>query len=217
MFEPAQDADPNSCWAASKVPSGNGKLRRGCLPTKPLPCKRGACSSLCASAHPDAAPKGGGAGRARSAPLIPQGEERARGYTDAEADMPSAEASGAICVQRFDGSRNSAIHTTYRISRRSSSIREPRYPLLRVVFGLSGQAAEPAATVASEEVEVWGVLSWIRITDASPTGSGEAPAGPNCGPEGPQPGDRRPRAGRPEGRLAAEGDGWLPEWIRLIQ
>ena len=55
--------------------------------------------------------------------------------TDAEADMPSAEASGAICVQRFDGSRNSAIHTTYRISLRSSSLREPRYPLLRVVFG----------------------------------------------------------------------------------
>ena len=48
--------------------------------------------------------------------------------------MPSAEASGAICVQRFDGSRNSAIHTTYRISLRSSSLREPRYPLLRVVF-----------------------------------------------------------------------------------
>ena len=48
--------------------------------------------------------------------------------------MLLAEASSAICVQRFDGSRNSAIHTTYRISLRSSSLREPRYPLLRVVF-----------------------------------------------------------------------------------
>ena len=48
--------------------------------------------------------------------------------------MLSAEASSAICVQRFDGSRNSAIHTTYRISLRSSSLREPRYPLLRVVL-----------------------------------------------------------------------------------
>ena len=47
--------------------------------------------------------------------------------------MLSAEASSAICVQRFDGSRNSAIHTTYRISLRSSSLREPRYPLLRVI------------------------------------------------------------------------------------
>ncbi len=48
--------------------------------------------------------------------------------------MLSAEASSAICVQRFDDSRNSAIHITYRISLRSSSLREPRYPLLRVVL-----------------------------------------------------------------------------------
>ena len=40
----------------------------------------------------------------------------------------------AICVQRFDDSLNSAIRITYRISLRSSSLREPRYPLLRVVF-----------------------------------------------------------------------------------
>jgi len=39
----------------------------------------------------------------------------------------------AICVQRFDDSLNSAIRITYRISLRSSSLREPRYPLLRVV------------------------------------------------------------------------------------
>ena len=39
----------------------------------------------------------------------------------------------ATCVQRFDDSRNSAIRITYRISLRSSSLREPRYPLLRVV------------------------------------------------------------------------------------
>ena len=40
----------------------------------------------------------------------------------------------AICVQKFDDSLNSAIRITYRISLRSSSWREPRYPLLRVVF-----------------------------------------------------------------------------------
>ena len=50
--------------------------------------------------------------------------------------MLLAEASSAICVQRLDDSRNSAIHTTYRISLRSSSLREPRYPLLRVVLVL---------------------------------------------------------------------------------
>src|SRR5450432_2017575 len=43
-------------------------------------------------------------------------------------------ASGATCVQRLDGSRDSAIHTKYRISLRSSSMQEPRYPLPRVVL-----------------------------------------------------------------------------------
>lgn len=43
-------------------------------------------------------------------------------------------ASGATCVQKLDGSRDSAIHTKYRISLRSSSMREPRYPLPRVVL-----------------------------------------------------------------------------------
>lgn len=41
---------------------------------------------------------------------------------------------GATCVQRLDGSRDSAIHTKYRISLRSSSMQEPRYPLPRVVL-----------------------------------------------------------------------------------
>ena len=39
-----------------------------------------------------------------------------------------------MCVQRFDDSLNSAIHTTYRISLRSSSMREPRDPLLKVLI-----------------------------------------------------------------------------------
>src|ERR1700716_2132595 len=40
----------------------------------------------------------------------------------------------AMCVQRFDDSLNSAIHITYRNSLRSSSMREPRDPLLKVVL-----------------------------------------------------------------------------------
>jgi hypothetical protein len=44
------------------------------------------------------------------------------------------ECKSAICVQRFDDSLNSAIRITYRISLRSSSLREPRYPLLTVVL-----------------------------------------------------------------------------------
>ena len=44
------------------------------------------------------------------------------------------ESESASCVQKFDDSLNSAIRTTYRISLRSSSLREPRYPSARVVF-----------------------------------------------------------------------------------
>ena len=47
--------------------------------------------------------------------------------------MPPGKPEGASCVQEFDDSLNSAIRITYRISLRSSSLREPRYPLLRVV------------------------------------------------------------------------------------
>ena len=61
------------------------------------------------------------------------GEEEGADVRDTEADMPRAEARGAMCVQRFDDSLNSAIHITYRISLRSSSMPEPRDPLLKVL------------------------------------------------------------------------------------
>src|SRR4249919_903381 len=48
--------------------------------------------------------------------------------------MPARILAGAMCVQRFDDSQNSAIHTTYRISLRSSSMPEPRDPLLKVLI-----------------------------------------------------------------------------------
>jgi hypothetical protein len=48
----------------------------------------------------------------------------------------------AICVQRFDDSLNSAIRMTYRISLRSSSVREPRYPGHRVVSMFIGDYYE---------------------------------------------------------------------------
>ena len=50
-------------------------------------------------------------------------DRRAAGLTD-----------GAICVQRLDDSLNSAIHTRYRSSRRSSSMHEPRGPPLEVIL-----------------------------------------------------------------------------------
>ena len=43
-------------------------------------------------------------------------------------------ATSAMCVQDFDDSRDSAIHMTYRSLLRSSSTREPRDPLLKVVL-----------------------------------------------------------------------------------
>lgn len=48
--------------------------------------------------------------------------------------LPGDDHESATCVQRFDDSLIPAIHTTYRISLRSSSSREPRYPLLGVVI-----------------------------------------------------------------------------------
>ncbi len=55
------------------------------------------------------------------------------GACDARSGMPSGIPEGAMCVQRLDDSLNSAIHTSYRISLRSSSMPEPRDPLLWVV------------------------------------------------------------------------------------
>ena len=55
-------------------------------------------------------------------------------FNDTQTGMPLGIPRGARCVQRFDDSLNSAIHITYRISLRSSSMREPRDPLLKVVL-----------------------------------------------------------------------------------
>ena len=63
-----------------------------------------------------------------------------------------------MCVQRFDDSLNSAIRTTYRISLRSSSLWEPRHPLLKVVMVyLVGPPAVAQRPIPSDEFRfVWG-------------------------------------------------------------
>src|SRR6202047_5662251 len=63
------------------------------------------------------------------------------GCNDARTGIPPGIPEGAMCVQRFDDSLNSAIHITYRISLRSSSMPEPRDPLLKVltIFRVLGQ------------------------------------------------------------------------------
>jgi hypothetical protein len=58
------------------------------------------------------------------------------GSNDARTGMPPGIPGGAMCVQRLDDSLNSAIHITYRISLRSSSMPEPRDPLLKVLIDL---------------------------------------------------------------------------------
>jgi hypothetical protein len=56
-----------------------------------------------------------------------------QGRNGARTGVPPGIPGGAMCVQRFDDSLNSAIHITYRISLRSSSLPEPRDPLLKVL------------------------------------------------------------------------------------
>lgn len=58
-------------------------------------------------------------------------------YADTQTDVLPGEPESAICVQRFDDSLNSAIHTTYRSWLRSSSMHEPRDPPLKVVSRFS--------------------------------------------------------------------------------
>ncbi len=72
-----------------------------------------------------------------------QHQARLDGCNDARTGMPFGMPKGAMCVQRFDDSLNSAIHTTYRISLRSSSMPEPRDPLLKVLIDLRIPLRQP--------------------------------------------------------------------------
>jgi hypothetical protein len=63
-----------------------------------------------------------------------QKQEKVDYINDTQTGMLLGIPRSARCVQRFDDSLNSAIHITYRISLRSSSMREPRDPLLKVVY-----------------------------------------------------------------------------------
>ena len=69
----------------------------------------------------------------------------------------------ATCVQRFDDSLNSAIRTTYRISLRSSSLWEPRHPLLKVVMVYFGWAAGCSTAAHSFRFWFW-FLGWVQGT-----------------------------------------------------
>ena len=81
-----------------------------------------------------------------------------------------AEPASAICVQSLDDSLNSAIRTTYRISLRSSSLREPRYPSAGVVCGWSVAFSRRGAPSETARL-AW--KSWVRRRGA---GQSLAPA-----------------------------------------
>lgn len=111
-------------------------------------------------------------------------------------------AAGASCVQRLDDSRNSAIHTTYRISLRSSSLQEPRYPLLRVVAMYfdppGGRHLSPVSVVLCAPPRTptkgWGGGRFIKRPRASRHGGGGTPSRLRVGGRRPSP--RTPPRGR---------------------
>jgi hypothetical protein len=69
-----------------------------------------------------------------------------RGGKGFSADTPTSMLPGmpgsARCVRRFNDSLGSASRKTYRISLRSSSLREPRYPSLKVIFAFNDLGEE---------------------------------------------------------------------------
>ncbi|KAL2223533.1 UNVERIFIED_CONTAM: Protein TAR1 [Sesamum indicum] len=79
-------------------------------------------------------PRAGAHGRPMSAPHA-TGGGATRCVTPRQT-CPGLMASGATCVQRLDGSRDSAIHTKYRISLRSSSMREPEISVAESRFDI---------------------------------------------------------------------------------
>ena len=138
--QPTQTA----CLATTGDPLRGGKRPLGNITRR----GRRERTRLCPSAHSPAArpprkERRSACGSTSSPPKTHTGprlsERRVRPGAGGSADMTlkqmcfRAEPGSAICVQSFDDSLNSAIRTTYRISLRSSSLREPRYPLLEVV------------------------------------------------------------------------------------
>ena len=99
-----------------------------------------------------------------------QHQARLEGVNDARTGVPHGIPRGAMCVQRFDDSLNSAIHITYRISLRSSSMPEPRDPLLKVLIHFEFLLRAVRNNVREGTTErVWLVPpagAWFRGCDA---------------------------------------------------
>jgi hypothetical protein len=117
-----------------------------------------------------------------------------------------------MCVQRLDDSLNSAIHITYRISLRSSSMPEPRDPLLKVLTDL----ANLLRLQSSDSVQ-WCLRRARARGRVPPGGQDGRPAeatrydkhGWEVGPRGPSLGND-PSAGSPTERLGVHGAVYSP-------
>lgn len=120
--------DPASTRRTSKTFS----LRR-CAAGKPTSHSESLCLSRDTAS---------GVGRDASTPQARQACTRWM-ISDTQTDMLLGEPKSAICVQRFDDSLNSAIHTTYRSWLRSSSMREPRDPPSKVVSCIFSSSRRP--------------------------------------------------------------------------
>ena len=75
--------------------------------------------------------------------------------TDTQTGMLPGIPGSAMCVQGFDDSLNSAIHTTYRISLRPSSLRLPRHPWFAIVKVFCFKTITPGATA------FWFHIEWF--------------------------------------------------------
>jgi hypothetical protein len=83
-----------------------------------------------------------------------------------------------MCVQRFDDSLYSAIRITYRISLRSSSLREPRYPLLKVVNAvLPAVLIHPASGCLRNPARALKFQNWCFLNGVKKVESGACAPG----------------------------------------
>jgi hypothetical protein len=111
------------------------------------------------------------------------------GSNDARTGMPPGIPGGAMCVQRLDDSLNSAIHISYRISLRSSSMPEPRDPLLKVLTDYDNQlrlqAFRTVFMLGLRRARARGQMPPGGLTAGPPKQQGTIDTGGRLDPEGP--------------------------------
>ena len=96
---------------------------------------------------------------------------------DTEANILTSEEVSAGCVRKSDDSKNSAIRIAYRISLRSSSSWEPRYPSLKiflvfyslVILGLENRFKDVLGIIQvfSHNTQRTSFRFWICVNDPS--------------------------------------------------